>query len=294
MKKLVFIIIAILPVFLVVIIGLGSRIVSQSKHIYVESIVFVDEDENPYPENAVLKLEPNSFYQLKYVIYPLLATNKAVTFFVDDESLCTVNEEGMVVTNSEKFGSTYVTVKSKDTGIIARILIYVYSEKVQKLVLTSPSELTLSVGEKAQMEVDIIPHTAQNKTIDWSSSDEAVCQVDVNGKITAIGGGQAVITATTRDGGHSVSCTVEVLENTYIAFVKKEGDIILTNTFDLASYIEYCNPDYVDLIEYTIIKGNATIDGSIITIDQAGSVIVEIKLAVDGKTFTEDYILIKK
>ncbi len=52
------------------------------------------------------------------------------------------------------------------------------------------------------------PSYATNPTVTWSSSDETVAAVDRTGRVTALGGGTAVITA--RAGSYSAACTVTV------------------------------------------------------------------------------------
>ena len=46
----------------------------------------------------------------------------------------------------------------------------------------------------------------------WATSDPAVATVDSSGKVTAVGAGTAVISATTEDGGWIAACTVTVKE----------------------------------------------------------------------------------
>ena len=55
----------------------------------------------------------------------------------------------------------------------------------------------------------VYPDEAANKTVSWSSSDTNVATV-VNGVVTEVGEGTAVITVTTEDGGYMDSCVVTV------------------------------------------------------------------------------------
>ena len=57
----------------------------------------------------------------------------------------------------------------------------------------------------------VMPANAPERGVTWSSSDENVAAVDENGKVTPVGSGKAVITATTRSPYHaSASCVVTV------------------------------------------------------------------------------------
>ena len=74
-------------------------------------------------------------------------------------------------------------------------------------VLLSQNELTLTEGNTATLTATVAPDDADNKTVTWSTSAEAVATVE-NGVVTAVHEGTAVITATA--GGKSAACTVTV------------------------------------------------------------------------------------
>ncbi|MBR2949353.1 MAG: Ig-like domain-containing protein [Lachnospiraceae bacterium] len=71
------------------------------------------------------------------------------------------------------------------------------------------AELTLEEGESADLEVSITPGNASDKEIIWKSSDETIAAVS-EGAVKAIREGSAVITASTKDGKFSASCSVTV------------------------------------------------------------------------------------
>lgn len=59
---------------------------------------------------------------------------------------------------------------------------------------------TLIIGNSLQLTATVLPNDARNASVTWSSDNESVATVDKNGKVMAIGEGEAVITATTNDG----------------------------------------------------------------------------------------------
>lgn len=61
-------------------------------------------------------------------------------------------------------------------------------------------DITLKVGTKRKVYLTILPASASNKEISYTSSDDAVAQVDNEGKVTALKEGVATIRATTTDG----------------------------------------------------------------------------------------------
>ena len=80
---------------------------------------------------------------------------------------------------------------------------------VSRIVLDK-TFLTLNVGEDAILTAAVLPNTATNKEVIWSSDKEYIATVSSAGKVTAVTPGTAVITATTVDGGFTATCTVEV------------------------------------------------------------------------------------
>lgn len=75
------------------------------------------------------------------------------------------------------------------------------------------SALSLKVGETGKLSATVLPASATDKTVAWSSSKPDVASVSSNGTVTAKKAGTAVITATATN-GKSASCTVTVTGGT--------------------------------------------------------------------------------
>lgn len=75
------------------------------------------------------------------------------------------------------------------------------------------STLTLEAGKTGKLSATVLPASATDKSITWSSSKTDVASVSSNGTVTAIKAGTAVITATATN-GKSASCTVTVTGGT--------------------------------------------------------------------------------
>ena len=75
------------------------------------------------------------------------------------------------------------------------------------------SALSLEVGETGKLSATVLPASAADKSITWSSSKTDVASVSSNGTVTAKKAGTAVITATATN-GKSASCTVTVTGGT--------------------------------------------------------------------------------
>lgn len=83
--------------------------------------------------------------------------------------------------------------------------------------IVSPTSVTLdkttmSIGKQvtSQLTATVLPVTAINKSVTWSSSNTAVATVSTTGLVTGVAVGTAVITVTTVDGGLTATCTVTV------------------------------------------------------------------------------------
>lgn len=71
------------------------------------------------------------------------------------------------------------------------------------------TEGVLTVGNTVTVTATVIPDTATNASVTWTSSDEAIATVDSEGKITAVAPGTATITATS-DSNPDVSAAYAV------------------------------------------------------------------------------------
>ena len=73
------------------------------------------------------------------------------------------------------------------------------------------SEISLDVTETVKLIATVLPENATNKSLIWSSSNEAVATVDAKGVVTAISVGETTITVATVDGSNlSAYCNVIV------------------------------------------------------------------------------------
>ena len=73
----------------------------------------------------------------------------------------------------------------------------------------SPLEAALEVGETLRLTADVIPAYADDLSVAWRSTDEAVAIVDAGGAVRAVGPGACEIVAACA-GGHEDRCAVTV------------------------------------------------------------------------------------
>lgn len=75
------------------------------------------------------------------------------------------------------------------------------------------TKLTLQPGKSKKLEATVLPETAENQEVTWSSSDKEIVKVNKNGRVTVVSEGTAMIIVTTNDGGYTAECTVTVSKN---------------------------------------------------------------------------------
>ncbi len=133
------------------------------------------------------------------------ADNKAVTWVSADTKVATVNNG---VVTAVGVGSTTITVKTIDGEFTAACILTVKPIAVTGVEISEAS-LTLTVGDTHTLTATVKPDDATDKSVTWSSSAPAVATV-VDGVVTAVAAGEAVITAKTVDGEFTATCAVKV------------------------------------------------------------------------------------
>lgn len=142
-------------------------------------------------------------------ISPSYATNQKVTWSSSDESIATVDANGVVT--GKVVGNVIITCTTVDGGYTAKcdVSVIVSAQGVS----LNKSSLALKAGYKFQFEANVIPSSATNRQVTWSSSDESVAVISATGLLSAVAGGKCYITATTVSGSFTAKCEVTVLQD---------------------------------------------------------------------------------
>ncbi|MCL2107163.1 MAG: Ig-like domain-containing protein, partial [Oscillospiraceae bacterium] len=148
---------------------------------------------------SALTLEKLETFQLAAEVIPINAANPAVLWSSGDESVATVDANGIVTALSG--GTALITATTVDGGRSAVCLVTVL-EPVTGVALNIHN-VTRQRGDGYQYTATVYPENATNKALAWSSSDESVCVVSASGYAQAVGGGTATITVTTAEGGYT-------------------------------------------------------------------------------------------
>ena len=162
---------------------------------------------------------------LTATITPSNATgDKTVKWSSSNEAVAAVDSNGKVT--AKKAGTAVITATSSN-GKTAGCTVTVKQKEIAITGISlNKSTTSLTEGESETLTATITPSNATgDKTVKWSSSNEAVAAVDSNGKVTAKKAGTAVITATSSN-GKSASCTVTVKQkDTYTGLRDVNGTL---------------------------------------------------------------------
>jgi len=166
-------------------------------------------------DRSALNMVPGDRAELKAAYSPADSTNRYTTWESDHPEVATVDDRGVV--SAVAAGAAVITARSKENGAIAAASVVTVSEYTAVgSVAVVPASLQLETERTAALAATIIPAQATNQEMIWSSDNKAVANVNVNGIVTAVSTGTAVITATSVDGPSAQSVVTVVERNTPI------------------------------------------------------------------------------
>lgn len=218
-------------------------------------------------------------------------TYKEVVWSSDDEGVVIVDENGKVTARAG--GTTWITAASAlDDKVYARCTVTVRPHASG--VTLNKTAMSIERTRSEFLTATVKPNGAADKTVSWASSDESVATVTANGNVTGVALGEATITVTTNDGGHTASCLVTVTELCTCALNNLQltgtDPIIIpvdapSATREIVGKAVYASTDECPAhpertISYSCeIENNtagATLEGNILTVTQAGEVTVQV------------------
>lgn len=160
--------------------------------------------------------------QLTATITPSNATDTGVTWSSSNNSVATVNSNGKV--RAVGAGNATITVKTNDGGYTATCVV-VISPKIINVTGVTLNTYSWSgyIDDSIQLTATVNPSNATDKSVTWSSSNSSVATVNSNGKVTAVGAGNAYITVKTNDGGYTATCSVTVSRKSFVIYFNANG-----------------------------------------------------------------------
>ena len=138
---------------------------------------------------------------LTATVTPANATNKVVSWSSSDESIATINSDGLLTAVAP--GTVTITATTTDgsnkhaikTITVKRNIVLVNSVQIRGLN-------EVSVNGTLNLSVEVGPSNATNKTVSWTSSNDRIATVDENGVVVGKKAGTVTISATATDGSN--------------------------------------------------------------------------------------------
>lgn len=181
------------------------------------NITVVEVSDVILPNTVEVKL--GSTYQFSPIVVPNNATTN-YTWTSLNPAVASVSADGTVTAHT--LGETVITCMAHN-GVTCRSTVKVLPIPVEKMEIDK-SDTNLIVGEKLQLTTTVYPANATNKSVTWSSTNEAVAVVDGNGLVTAVGSGTCQVKATAADGsGQTATCLVTVEKNNKLTLTDMAG-----------------------------------------------------------------------
>ena len=215
-------------------------------------------------DRTSISLEEGQTTTLSATVYPNDADDKSVTWSSSSASVATVDKNGIITAVRE--GAATISARAGNKTATCSVSV---QKKVIPVTSVSLNKTTISIvtNQSETLIATVLPYDATDKTVNWSSSDATIASVDANGKITALKGGQAVITA--KAGEKYASCAVTVtVPVTGISLNQSSLTLTKGQSANLVAYVQ--PSDATDKIVTWVSS-----DNNVATVDQNGQIVAK-------------------
>lgn len=202
MKKLVILLLLILPIALFGLVSYLGREVVKPGYTSVEGVeIRVNNRITKNKENNKnLIIDKDEVYQLTFDVLPLIATNKSVSFYSVDSTYVSIDENGLITGAEYTTKPIVITVTTEMNKKEDFVYVTVSSTEAREVIF-SESTINLEILQRHVLDYTIYPMSAQiYTTVTFVSSNPEIIKVDEDGMITALRKGEAEITITTNNG----------------------------------------------------------------------------------------------
>lgn len=246
-------------------------------HTPVESISFTE-------SNLVLSQGRDKYLEINTV--PADASYSSFSLSSSDSTVISVS--GTSITGVSP-GKAIITATSTDftNGTISTSMeveiVFIPLEGIEFVVDTG----TIDVGKVGYFKHDIkfTPENASNQNIIWSSSNESVMTVYDNGQANGLVAGEAILTATSEEGGFTDTLRIIVsdVNVTGVSLQHTSLDIAKGETHPLSYLIAPYDATHTDVIWSSSNEGVATIDtNGVLTGVYEGNTTITVKTVEGG------------
>ena len=231
-------------------------------------------------DKTEVSLEVAETTMLTATVLPETATNKSVTWTSSNEAVATVDANGVVTAIA--LGEAVIAATTTDGSDLSASCQVTVIPTLAVSIEVTPNSVEAEENSEVQLSVNILPENATYKSVEWSSSNDAIASVNANGLVKIRKEGNVVITATTTDGTNlSATCSINVYSgidgvNGKDVIVATIGDNIVVKNAKLGSNVR------VYAADGSIITSEIATDGDVVIEAPVKGIYV---VAIDGKSF---------
>ena len=209
-----------------------------------------------------IEMLPTQEKNLSVIITPNDTTeDTTVRWESNNPDVVSVDNNGVISALEPGNATITATVGSFSVSAEVKVLIPIDN------IVISNSDVRLNKGGTEILTIQVYPENAEeDTTVTWESSNTNVATIDSNGKVTAVGRGNAIITGTLEN-GMSVETTVNVIVP--ITSVTLDRNNISMNKGTTTTLVATINPN--DTTEDTTKKWESS-NTNVVTVDENGMV----------------------
>lgn len=142
---------------------------------------------------------------------PQNATNKLIEWESSHSKIIKVDQSGKVVAVGK--GTAEAIAKAMDGSGKTISCTYTVKQPVTSIEIKGYKS-NLAIGDTNQLNAVVLPESANNRNIEWKSSNTSVLTVTSNGLVEIKNRGTATVTATAKDGsGIFTTCTYVIIDD---------------------------------------------------------------------------------
>jgi len=199
-----------------------------------------------------------------------------------------VSTDGLVTAIAA--GTANISVTTEDGAKQSKCAVTVSSTAISVTsVSLNKTATSIYVGNTEQLTPTIVPSSATNQSVSWSSSAEGIATVSSSGLVEGVSAGTATITVTTDDGSKTAICEVTVsavtISVTGVTLNKSDTSLVAGNTELLTPTIEPSNATNQNVSWHSSSEAVATVStGGLVTAVSAGTATITVTTEDGSKT----------
>ncbi len=203
--------------------------------------------------------------QATVAVKPENATIATVTWTSLTPAVVAVDENG-VVTGLSKGSGKLRAVANDGSGRTSEVTIRV-DQQPTSITVNATKGTNVAAGESISLTATVLPASASNKNVVWTSSDPTIASVNQNGRVTGVKRGTAVIICTSAvDAGVSGTIPVSVIQ--LVTGITPENKAVTTYAGETIRLGWTISPADADVQAVTFTSDNTRIA----TVDSDGTV----------------------